>query len=100
MSSVAALLLLPAAASAENFRCGKWIASPDMTLDELVEKCGEPDHRSVEVVDVWGPNAHGAGNVKRGTVTIEKWTYDRGSQAFAMVVTLEDGKIKSMERAR
>ena len=51
------------------------------------------------VVDVYGPNAQGAGNVKRGTVTVETWTYDRGSQAFAMVVTIEDGKIGKMERA-
>ncbi|MGE3395028.1 MAG: DUF2845 domain-containing protein [Steroidobacteraceae bacterium] len=33
-----------------------------------------------------------------GTSTIETWTYDRGSQSFAMVVTIVDGKIKSMER--
>ena len=38
--------------------------------------------------------------VKRGTVTTEKWTYDRGPSSFAMVVTIEDGKIKSMERAK
>ena len=42
----------------------------------------------------------GAGNVKRGTITVETWTYDRGSQAFAMVVTIVDGKIKKMERAK
>ena len=38
------------------------------------------------------------GNIKRGTVAIEKWTYDRGSQSFAMVVTIVDGEIQSMER--
>jgi hypothetical protein len=41
----------------------------------------------------------GTGTVIRGTVVIETWTYDRGSQAAAMVVTIEDGKIKKMERA-
>jgi hypothetical protein len=71
-----------------------------MTVEELVEKCGEPDSKSVEVVDVTGPNVHGSGNVKRGTMTVETWTYDRGSQAQAMVVRIEDGKIKSMERAK
>jgi hypothetical protein len=88
------------AAGAETFRCGQFIASPDMTVDELLEKCGEPARKSVEHVDVYGPNANGAGSQKRGTVTVEKWTYDRGSQAAAMVVTIEDGRIKSMEREK
>jgi hypothetical protein len=33
-----------------------------------------------------------------GTVTREVWRYDRGSRAEAMVVTIVDGKIESMER--
>ena len=85
-------------AAAETFRCGSWIATPEMTVDELLEKCGEPTSKTVDVVDVHGPNANGAGNSKRGTVTVEKWTYDRGSGSFDMVVTIEDGKIKSMQR--
>lgn len=91
---------LPLAAGAETFRCGQHIASPDMSLEELLEKCGEPDQKSVEHIDVYGPNAQGAGNIKRGTITVEKWTYDRGPQSFAMVVTIEEGRIKSMERAK
>jgi hypothetical protein len=94
-----AILLLAPPAIAETFRCGQWIASPDMSVDELLEKCGTPTNKTVEVVDVYGPNVHGSGNIKRGTMTTEKWTYDRGSQASAMVVTIVDGKIKSMGRA-
>jgi major membrane immunogen (membrane-anchored lipoprotein) len=85
-------------AFAEGFRCGQRIATPDMTVEELLGACGEPTTKNVEIVDVYGPNTQGAGNVKRGTVTVETWTYDRGAQAFAMVVTIEDGKIKKMER--
>ena len=85
-------------AAAETIRCGSWISTPEMTVDELLEKCGEPTTKTVDVVDVHGPNANGAGNSKRGTVTVEKWTYDRGSGSFDMVVTIEDGKIKSMQR--
>jgi hypothetical protein len=96
----AAGVIAAGSAAAESFRCGQWIASAEMTVEELVEKCGEPDSKSVEVVDVTGPNVHGSGNVKRGTMTVETWTYDRGSQAQAMVVRIEDGKIKSMERAK
>jgi hypothetical protein len=87
-------------APAEGFRCGQRIATPDMSVEELLEACGEPTDKAVEVIDVYGPNAHGSGNIKRGTVTVETWTYDRGSQAFTMVVTIEDGKIKKMERER
>lgn len=93
-----AFLALPVAGQAETFRCGQWIASPDMGVDELLEKCGSPTAKSVEVIDVYGPTVAGPGRVKRGTSTVETWTYDRGSQAAAMVVTIVDGKIKSMER--
>jgi hypothetical protein len=96
-----ALVLLPLlapAARAENFRCGQWIASPDMSVDELLEKCGTPTSKRVSVEDVFGPNAAGKGRVKVGTTTVETWTYDRGSQASAMVVTIVDGRIKGMER--
>jgi hypothetical protein len=93
-------VLAACSAHAESFRCGQWIASTEMTVEELLEKCGEPTSKSVEVVDITGPNVHGSGNVKRGTMTVETWTYDRGSQAQAMVVRIEDGKIKSMERAK
>ena len=86
-------------AFAEGFRCGQRIATADMTVEELLDACGEPTTKTVDVVDVSGPNARGAGNIKRGTVTVETWTYDRGSQASAMVVTIEDGKIRKMERA-
>jgi Protein of unknown function (DUF2845) len=85
--------------SAEGFRCGQRIATADMTVAELLEACGEPTTKDVEIVDVYGPNTQGAGNIKRGTVTVETWTYDRGSQASAMIVTVEDGMIKKMARA-
>ena len=89
--------LFPASASAESFRCGQWIASPDMSVDELLEKCGEPTSRTIETVDVYGRSASG-GRIKTGTSTVERLTYDRGSQSFVMIVTITDGRITSMER--
>ena len=100
LSALLAGFMLAGSAAAETFRCGSWIASPEMTVEELLDKCGEPTTKAVDQVDVYGPNANGAGNSKRATVTVEKWTYDRGSGSFAMVVTIEDGKIKSMERGK
>jgi hypothetical protein len=96
--ALAAVLIFSQPAFAENFRCGQWIASPDMSVGELLQKCGAPTQKTSETVDVYGPSASGGGRVKRGTSTIEKWTYDRGTQAAPMVVTIIDGKIKSMER--
>ncbi len=94
----AAVLLVAQPAAAETFRCGQWIASRDMSVAELLEKCGEPTTRSVRQEDIFARSA-GGGTHRIGTSTIETWTYDRGSQSFAMVVTIVDGKIKSMERA-
>ncbi len=96
--AVLAVMLVAAPAGADSFRCGQRIASEEMTVQELLEACGEPTDKSIEVVDVYGPNVHGAGNVKRGTSTTEKWTYDRGSQSFDMVVTIVDGVIKGIDR--
>lgn len=93
----AVLLCLSATAGAETFRCGQWIASRDMSVAELLEKCGEPTTKSVRYEDNYAKSA-GGGTHRIGTSTIETWTYDRGSQSFAMVVTIVDGKIKSMER--
>jgi transmembrane protein TMEM174 (potassium channel)/uncharacterized protein DUF2845 len=96
---LAACLIVATPAAAETFRCGQWIASPDMSVEELLEKCGAPTSKTVEVIDVYGPSDAGKGKIKRGTITVETWNYDRGSQSFAMVVKIEDGKIKSMGRA-
>ncbi len=98
--AVLAVRLAAGPAAADSFRCGQRIANDQMSVQELLETCGEPTNRSVEVVDVFGPNVHGAGNVKRGTSTIEKWTYDFGPQTFDMVVTIVDGEIKDIERAK
>ena len=98
-SALIALLIVSQPAFAETFRCGSWIASPDMSVEELLQKCGEPTTKTSEKVAVRGTTVSGGGTVKRGTSIVEKWTYDRGSQAAPMIVTIVDGKIKSMERS-
>ena len=97
----AVLLVLPFAASAdESFRCGNWIASSSMTIAELLKKCGEPTSRKTEVQDVTVRNRDNGLMVKVGETQIETWTYDRGSQAAPMVVTIIDGRIKSIDRKK
>jgi hypothetical protein len=79
----------------ESFRCGSVIITKETSLAALVEKCGEPDSRSSVEEDVRAANA-GGGSRKVGTTITETWIYERGSHAFDMVITIVDGKIKSI----
>ena len=100
-NAIAAVLLLPPlAVSAETFRCGQWVISSDMTLEELSKKCGAPTSHESRTEDIMVRNRNLGLMVKNGVTTIETWVYDRGSQAAPMVVTIIDGRIKSIERLR
>lgn len=95
-----AALSLPIAASAdETFRCGNWIASSSMSVTELTAKCGEPTSRESKTEDVKARNSNNGLMVKVGETTVETWVYDRGANP-AMVVTIIDGRIKSIERQK
>jgi len=94
----AAVMLLPLAAPAENFRCGKWIINEATTLEELTQKCGQPTSHDSRTEDVRQRNQYTGGWMKVGETTIETWIYDRGTTAQPMVVTIVDGRIKSIER--
>jgi hypothetical protein len=82
----------------ETFRCGKWVVNSEMPLAEFMAKCGQPAARKSRTEDVMSRNGYTGGMVKVGETTIETWTYDRGTQAAPMVVTIVDGKIKSIDR--
>ncbi len=79
-------------------RCGRWVVSADADPQELLGKCGEPSSKRSETSEVRRPNARGQGTFVAGTTVTEHWYYDRGPRAFRMVVTLVDGKIKSIDR--
>lgn len=79
--------------SDEFFRCGSFLVSADISVAELLNKCGNPSSKQVSTQDV-----HNEFGVKTGTSTTEIWRYDRGSRAAAMIVTIIDGRIQSMER--
>jgi hypothetical protein len=94
-----AMLLSAAAAHAdEAFRCGKWVVTSAMTVGELESKCGPPASRTSRTQDVRARNRNTGLMVKTGETTVETLTWDRGSRAAAMVVTVVDGTIKSIER--
>jgi hypothetical protein len=92
-----AFALLPLAASAETFRCGKWIIDDETVLEELMQKCGTPTSRESRVEDVRAPNQYTGGNTKVGETVIEIWTYDLGPGKSLMVVTIVDGRIKKID---
>jgi hypothetical protein len=93
------LLALASAAHAESFRCGKWVVTSDISVTELRKRCGAPKSMEARSEDVFARNAHGTGSYKIGERIIEVWVYARGSQAADMIVTIVDGKIRSIERA-
>lgn len=95
------LILLPLAVwSDEKFRCGQWIASSDLTPEELVSRCGEPTSSESTTQDVLVRNRNNGLMVKVGETQVQTWIYERGTQAAPMVVTIVDGRIKSIERLK
>jgi hypothetical protein len=92
--------LTSAAASAETFRCGKWIIDTDTTLEELTQKCGPPSSHESRTEEIKARNRSNGLWVRTGETTTEIWTYDRGTRAAPMVVTIVDGQIKSIERLK
>lgn len=93
------LLACVGARADENFRCGKWIASSEMSVADLLAKCGEPSRRASSTEDVMARNKYGLMQ-KIGETTVMTWTFDRGATAPPMVVTIVDGRIKSIERKK
>jgi len=95
---LALTLALPASVLAgDSFRCGQWIVTDELTVSELVAKCGEPELKRSEEVEVRGKV--GTGSVARGTSLIEHWTYVLSSGAH-YEVKIVDGDIQSVARVK
>ena len=92
-----AVLLPNLALPDETFRCGSWLVSMPLSVEELVKKCGQPSSKKVSTEDVRA-KVGGGGTQKIGTATTEIWRYDRGSNSFPMIVTIVDGVIESLAR--
>jgi len=65
LAVLAGLLAFGDTAFGESFRCGPWLVSEDVSVAELLEKCGEPTQKSSETTEV-------TGRVRGGTTTTEK----------------------------
>ena len=93
------LSTLPVSAADDTFRCGGKLINTGMTMTDVLAKCGEPTLRTVEEVPQHVRRANGSTYVS-GTVTVEVWTYDRGSSSFPSVLRFEGGKVTSIEIVR
>ena len=92
------LSILPLAAAADSMRCGKWIVNETMTMNEILQKCGEPQNKEVSKEDVFSKNPAGF-VTKRGEQVTERWFYKPTPGSLTMVVKILDGKVISIERA-
>jgi hypothetical protein len=94
-------LLAGAAVHADDdtFRCSGKIIATGMTMVDVQAKCGEPTQRTVEEIPQQVRRANGS-TYTAGTVTVEVWTYDRGSSSFPALLRFEGGKVTSIEIVR
>jgi hypothetical protein len=105
MRSLAAALLaslLPAVAGAggaeSSLRCqGGIVSVGDATVD-LLGKCGLPTLREIRTYETGAVGTIGPGFGRANAATSERWTYDFGPQQFLMFVTVEGGRVFSIER--
>lgn len=94
------MLVATATPAADDvFRCGSKLVDTSLTMDEVMARCGEPTQRTVEEIPQQVRRANGSTYVA-GTVTVETWTYARGSSSFPAVLRFEGGKLVSIEIVR
>jgi hypothetical protein len=85
-----------AARADDSIRCGNALITVGMVASQVTAKCGEPKDRSVTQVPQRVRRSNGTSAVT-GTVSVERWTYDRGYGQFPALLTFEEGKLKSIE---
>jgi hypothetical protein len=99
MGLLGVVLSSSAVVQADSMRCGSKLVSESATLDELIQKCGQPQDRKIVKEDQYAINPNGA-RVKTGGQTVkERWIYQASSRALPMAVQIVDGKIISITRA-
>lgn len=80
-------------------RCGPWVVNETASVAEVLEKCGEPQHKETRTEDVLSRNPTTGFVFKVGTRVVERWIYQRSQGSLPMAVTIIDGKIQKLERS-
>ncbi len=74
----------PALAERDTLRCGSQIVKIGMTMDEILQACGEPNTRKIEEIPVR------SGNRVTGTTEIQTWVFERpGGKPASLVFDQE-----------
>jgi hypothetical protein len=84
-----ACLLSGTVAADSNLRCGSKLVELGSTAEFVLEYCGEPTSKTVEVQDVR------ANNRVVGQTEIHRWRYEKYSST--KVLTFQDGKLMSID---
>lgn len=92
---------LAGTARADSLNCDRGIVSTGDSKLDLLAKCGEPALMEARLEErshfrVSPDGLHGGG--RSVTVTVERWTYNFGPNRFQQFVTLETGRVMSVER--
>jgi hypothetical protein len=98
LSLAVAVATVAAAAPARadsSIRCkGGLVSAGDARVD-LLGKCGLPD---LEERRLSSRGVETATSMRSVDVVIDEWTYDFGPSSFVQVVTLENGRVRKVER--
>ena len=78
---------LIAAPAEAGFRCGHELIEEGDSVADMLLECGEPMLRQTIAVE----------NTSTTEGIVEQWTYDFGPGTFLAIVTLEAGKVASIE---
>lgn len=84
------LVVVPALAVADGYRCGRKIVRPGDPVSRLLALCGEPKRKDSgsETIEFLG--------VPR-KVRVQRWYYQRNSRRLERVVFVYKGKIAAIE---
>lgn len=69
-------------------------------MEYVLGQCGEPTSRAKESIPQLGRRQNGTTYETGTIISIERWTYDRGSSSFPALLKFEDGKLVSIEFLR
>jgi hypothetical protein len=99
--SVLSVIALAGPARGDSISCDRGIVSTGDSKLDLLAKCGEPalmearlEERSHSQLSQDGRSIA----TRSVTVRVERWTYNFGPQRFLQFVTLETGRVTSVER--
>jgi len=80
----------------ENLRCGNLLVAIGDSTGRVLERCGTPQARSTSIEPVFATNRRGK-TEQVGSVEVQRWRYDRGSNQFTAQLRFEDGELKRID---